>query len=123
MGHVRVACNSRHDQFRRTAFFEPPHERGHRAAHGLGDRTPSSALSAPATTVKARATAEGRSGAATVTMQMVSSAVCALTTLAFLLEAARLTATANAAGFGWRPLSLATRTVTSCRLGRSFMPG
>ena len=30
MGHVRVACNSCHDQLRQTVFFEPPHDRGHR---------------------------------------------------------------------------------------------
>ena len=64
------------------------------------------------------ATAEGRSGAATLTTQMTSSAVCALTTLAFLLEAAQLAATANAAGLGWWPSSWATRTVTAYRPGQ-----
>jgi hypothetical protein len=57
-------------------------------------------LSASATTARATATAAGQSGAATQTTQMISSAVCALTTLAFLLEAAWLAATANAAGSG-----------------------
>jgi hypothetical protein len=52
-------------------------------------------LSAPATTARATATADGRSGAATLTRQMISWAVCALTTLAFLLEAAWLAITAN----------------------------
>ena len=94
------------------------------AAHRLGDRTGSSALSAPATTARATATAEGRSGAATPTTQMISSAVCALTTLAFMLDAARLAATAKAAGSGreW-PSSLATRTVTSYLPGGLFMSG
>ena len=34
MGHVRVACNSCHDQLRQTVFFEPPHDRGHRPLTG-----------------------------------------------------------------------------------------
>jgi hypothetical protein len=63
-------------------------------------------LSAAATTARATTTAEGRSAAATLTTQMISSAVCALTTLAFLLEAVWLAATANAAGWGWWPSSL-----------------
>jgi hypothetical protein len=48
---------------------------------------------------------------------MTSSAVCALTMLAFLLAAALLTATANVAGSGDWPSSLATRTVTSYLVG------
>ena len=93
-------------------------------AHRLGDRTGSSALSASATTARATATAEGRSGAATPTTQMISSAVCALTTLAFKLDAARLAATAKAAGSGkgW-PSSLSTRTVTSYLPGGLSMSG
>ena len=59
-----------------------------------------SALSAPATTARVTAIAAGRSGAATQTRQMISLAVCALTTLAFLLEAALLAAAAKAAGSG-----------------------
>lgn len=48
----------------------------------------------------------------TVTTQMISSAVCALTMLAFLAAAARLAAAANTAGSGWRPASVAIRTVS-----------
>jgi hypothetical protein len=68
-------------------------------------------LNPPATTASATATAEDRYGAATPTTQMISSAVCALTTLAFKLDAARLAATAKAAGSrkGWP---------SSCRLGQ-----
>ena len=54
---------------------------------------------------------------------MISSAVCALTTLAFLLDAAWLAAAAKAAGSGWWPSSLPTRTVTSYLLGDLSMPG
>jgi len=42
---------------------------------------------------------------------------------ACLPAAARLAAAANAAGSVWRPASLATRMVMSCRLGGSFMCG
>jgi hypothetical protein len=88
MGHVRVAC----DRLPRPAPADGVLRAAARprapAAHRLGDRTRSSALSASATTARATATAEGRSGAATQTTQMISSAVCAVTTLAFLLEAA-----------------------------------
>jgi len=52
------------------------------AAHRLGDGTRPSALSTSATTARATATADGRFGAATLTRQMTSWAVCALTTLA-----------------------------------------
>ena len=45
-------------------------------------------MSAPATTASATATAAARSGAATLTAQMISPAACALTTLAFLHAAA-----------------------------------
>jgi hypothetical protein len=34
MGHVRVACDSCHEQLRQTVFFEPPHDRGHRPLTG-----------------------------------------------------------------------------------------
>ena len=34
MGHVRVTCNACHDQLRRTVFFEPPHDLGHRPLTG-----------------------------------------------------------------------------------------
>jgi hypothetical protein len=74
--------------------------RSHRQVAELGDRTGFSALSASATTAMATATADGRSGAATPTTQMISPVVCALTTLAFLLDAARLAATANTSGSG-----------------------
>jgi hypothetical protein len=55
---------------------------------------------------------------------MISSAVCALRTPASLLDAARLAATAKAAGSGreW-PSSLATRTVTSYLPGGLSMSG
>ena len=74
-------------------------------------------------TARATATADGRSGAATQTTQMTSSAVCALTTLAFLHDAALLAATANVAGSAGWPSSLPTRTVTSYLLGGLSMPG
>jgi len=93
------------------------------ADHRLGNETLSPASSASATTARAMATADGRSGVAALTTQMISWAMCALTTLASLLSAARLAAAANAAGSGWWPSSLATRTVTSYRLGGLFMPG
>jgi len=57
-------------------------------------------VSASATTARATATADDRSGAATLTRQMICWAVCALTTLAFLPEAAWSAMTANAAGPG-----------------------
>ena len=53
---------------------------------------------------------------------MTSSAVCALTTLAFLLDAAWLAATANVAGSAGWSSSFATQTVTSYRLGGLSMP-
>ena len=34
MGHVLVTCNRCHDQYRQTAFYEPPHDRGHRPFTG-----------------------------------------------------------------------------------------
>jgi hypothetical protein len=40
-------------------------------------------------------------------------AVCALTMLTALADAARSAATANSAGFGWSPPSLSTVMVTS----------
>jgi hypothetical protein len=54
---------------------------------------------------------------------MISCAVCALMTLAFMVGAARLAATAKAAGPARWPSSLATRTVTSYLPGGLFMPG
>src|SRR5437667_148685 len=80
------------------------------AAYRLGDRTRCPALSASGTTARPTATADGRSLAATLTTQTISSAVCALTTLAFLLDAAWLAAAAKVAGSGGWPSSL--------RLGR-----
>jgi hypothetical protein len=56
----------------------------------------------------ATATACDTVTAATVTTQMISSAVCALRMLAFLFAAAWLAAAVNAAGSAWRPASLAT---------------
>jgi hypothetical protein len=87
MGHVRVACNSCHDQLQQTVFYESPHNHGHRSIPD-GDGIGSSALSASATTARVTAIAAGRSGAATQTTQTTSPAVCALTTLAFLPAAA-----------------------------------
>jgi hypothetical protein len=29
MGHIRVACNSCHNQLRQMVFFEPPYDSGH----------------------------------------------------------------------------------------------
>jgi hypothetical protein len=79
----------------------------------LGAGAGSAPLSASATTARAMATASGRPAAGTLTTQMISVAVCALTMLAFLPAAAPLAATANAAGSGWWPASLATRMVMS----------
>jgi hypothetical protein len=93
------------------------------AAHRLGDRTRSPALSASATTARATATADGRAGAAMETTQMTSSAMCALTTLAFLLDAAWLAPAAKVVGSGGGPSSLATRTVTPYRQGGLSMSG
>src|SRR5260370_25875979 len=95
-------------------------QRAHcRAAYRPGDGTGLWALSVSATTARATTTADGRPGATTLTMQMISPAVCALTTLAFLLDAAWLAAATNAAGWRGRLPS----TVTSYLLGGSFMPG
>ena len=84
MGHVRVACNSCHCQAAADGVLRTAARQRAPAAHRLGDGTGSSALSAPARTAKATATAEGRSAAATQTTQMISSAVCALRMLAFM---------------------------------------
>ena len=54
---------------------------------------------------------------------MISSAVCALRTLAFTRDAARLAAAAKAAGSAEWPSSPATRTVTSYLPGGLVMPG
>ncbi len=54
---------------------------------------------------------------------MISSAVWALTMLAFLFAAAWLAAAANVAGSGGWSSSLATRTVTSYLLAGLSMPG
>jgi hypothetical protein len=48
----------------------------------------------------------------TVTMLMIWLAVCAVTMLAVLADAACSAARANSAGFGWSPPSLSTITVT-----------
>ena len=61
----------------------------------------------------ARATAAGRSAARTVTMLMIWLAVCALTMLTALADAACPAATANSAGFGELPPSLSMVMVTS----------
>jgi len=59
------------------------------------------------------ATAAGWFAARTVTMLMIWLAVCALTMLAALADAACPAATANSAGSGWSPPSLSTVMVTS----------
>src|SRR5689334_8854781 len=70
-------------------------------------------LSAPETTARATATAAGWPAARTVTMLMIWLAVCALTMLAALADAACPAATANPAGSAGSPPSLSTVTVTS----------
>jgi hypothetical protein len=65
-------------------------------------------LSVAETAARATVTAEDRSGAWTVTTLMIFSRVCALMTLAFLLDAARSAATANSAGSGPQPPSVVT---------------
>jgi hypothetical protein len=72
---------------------------------------------------KAVAIAAGRSGAATLTTQTISAAVCALTTLAFLLDAALWPRPRTLPGRGDDHHPLATRTVTSYLLGGLPMPG
>ena len=57
-------------------------------------------FSASETTARATATAAGWSAARTVTMLTIWLAVCALTMLAALADAACSAATANSAGFG-----------------------
>ncbi len=69
------------------------------------------------------AIADGRLGAETPTMRMISWAMCALTMLALLPDAVRLAAAANAVRSGWWPSSLVTRTVMSHQLGGSFARG
>ena len=60
-------------------------------------------FSASETTARATATAAGWSAARTVTMLMIWLAVCALTMLTALADAARSAAAANSAGPGWSP--------------------
>jgi hypothetical protein len=55
-------------------------------------------------------------------MLMIFSHVCALTTVAFLLDAARSVATANSAGSGPQLPSLAMVKVTSYLMGGSVTP-
>src|SRR6185312_16405576 len=70
-------------------------------------------LSVSETTARATAAAAGWSAARTVTMLMIWLAVCALTMLAALADAACPAATANPAGSAGSPPSLSTVTVTS----------
>jgi hypothetical protein len=72
---------------------------------------PTGCFSASDTT--ARATAAGWSAARTVTVLMIWLAVCVLTMLAALADAACSAAAANSAGFGWSLPSLSTVMVTS----------
>ncbi len=60
---------------------------------------------------RATAAASGPVAPGTTTTQTISSAVCALTTLASLATAARLAVTVNTAGLGWCPASMAIRIV------------
>ena len=122
MGHVQVACNSCHDQLRQTVFFEPLHDSGHQPLTGWA-AGPDLSLDRVGDDGQGDGNRPGRPGAATQTTQMISSAVCALTTLAFMFDTAQPAATAKAAGSGGWPSCLATRTVTSYLLGGSFMPG
>lgn len=39
MGHVRVQCDTCHDQHRQTVYYEPPHDRGHRPLTGWSTPT------------------------------------------------------------------------------------
>ena len=88
MGHVRVTCKSLPRPVPADSVLRAAARQRAPAVYRLGDRTGSPALSASATTARATATAAGRSGAAMQTTQMISLAVSALTTFAFLLDAA-----------------------------------
>jgi hypothetical protein len=97
IGHLTLWCGMCSDQDHRdTVFYEPPHDLVPPGPQRLDDMT--GRLSASDTTARATATAEDRSGASTVTVLMIFSHVCALITLAFLLDAARPAATVNWAG-------------------------
>jgi hypothetical protein len=85
--------------------------RGQRSGQRVDDAT--GRVSASETTARATATAAGWFAARTVTMLMIWLAVCALTMLAALADAACSAATANSAGFRWSPPSLSTVMVTS----------
>src|SRR5437660_11828998 len=74
-------------------------------------------------TARATATAAGWSAARTVTVLMIWLAVCALTMLAALADAACPAATANSAGLGWSPPSLPTAMATSQRPGAVVLHG
>jgi len=67
---------------------------------------PTCDISASETTARATATAAGWSAARIMTMLMIWLAVCALTILAALADAAGSAATANSAGFATMPLTI-----------------
>ncbi len=100
MSHVTLWCGAcSTEDHRDTRFYEPPHEVGHhRPLSGWVTRP--DVLAHLKRRPRATATAEDRSAVLTVTTLMICSTVCALATLAALLDAACSAATANSAGPG-----------------------
>ena len=100
MGHVTLWCGTcSAEDHRDTRFYEPPHQVGHnRPLSGWMTQPDALALRTPRP--RATATAENWSAISTVTTLMICPAVCALTTLAALLDAACSAATANSAVSG-----------------------
>ena len=87
MGHLTLWCGTCTDQDHRdTGSTSPAPGRPHPPARRLGDTA--GHLSASDTTARATATAEDQSEVRTVTTLIICSAVCALTMLAALLDAA-----------------------------------
>ena len=121
MDHLTLWCGTcSAEDHRDTRFYEPPHQVGY-GGPVSGWMTQPDALARRRQ--RPGATAAGRSAARTVTMLMIWLAVCALTMLTALADAACPAATANSAGFGELPPSLSTVMVTSYRRGSSVMPG
>jgi len=119
MGHVRVSCNNCHDQLRQTAFFEPPHHRGHQPLHRLGTAR-FLAQSASATTARTTATLTGWPGASTQNnADDLPGRLRADDARGCPVGCDRKQLPGQADGRS----SLATQTVTSYRLDVSFMPG
>ena len=90
---------------------------GRHGACSLGDGIASPALSASATMARATAAASGAVPVGTLTMQVISSAVCALRMLAFLADAAWLAVTANAEQAAYSPHTPDTAEPTGTELG------